>query len=158
MNLPLNGEHMAENLAAVVTVACELGLDFDVVPEGLHGFCPAPQRFVVRRKGTWKIVDDTYNANPLSMHHAVLQAAELAGKRDLIFVLGDMLELGDATVAEHERLGRLVASTGFATCTISGSRRSHSGVDSGMPEKSATPCPARAAFPECLGSFPAKGE
>jgi UDP-N-acetylmuramoyl-tripeptide--D-alanyl-D-alanine ligase len=112
MGLPLHGEHMAENLAAVVSVVHELGLDPEIVWDGLQEFQPAPQRFVLRRKGAWTIIDDTYNANPLSMRHAVLQAAELAGGRQLVFVLGDMLELGNAAATEHEELGRLVASKG----------------------------------------------
>ncbi len=157
MNLPLNGEHMAENLAAVVTVACELGLDFDVVPEGLHGFCPAPQRFVVRRKGTWKIVDDTYNANPLSMHHAVLQAAELAEKQDLIFVLGDMLELGDATIAEHEQLGRLVASTRFRDVYYFGEQEAAFRRGLGDAGEKCHALSGPRSFSGMLGELPGKG-
>ena len=111
--LPVHGDHMAENVAAVVAVAAELGIDPATVEKGLQEFCPAPQRFVVHEKGVWTVVDDTYNANPLSMRYGVQQAAAMAEDRDLVFVLGDMLELGEAAHAEHARLGELVGATPF---------------------------------------------
>ena len=113
MRLPVYGEHMAENVAAVVAVADELGLDPANVQSGFSEFHAAPQRFVVHEKGAWTVIDDTYNANPLSMRHSVQQAADMAGAGELVLVLGDMLELGDRAEAEHERLGEFVGATPF---------------------------------------------
>lgn len=60
------------------------------------------------------IIDDSYNAAPLSMRAALetLKAMEVAGKK--IAVLGDMLEIGRYTLEAHEEIGRLAAkSTNF---------------------------------------------
>jgi len=53
-----------------------------------------------------KIIDDSYNANPLSMANALEFLADFPGKRK-IAVLGDMLELGKYTEEEHKKVGKL---------------------------------------------------
>lgn len=60
------------------------------------------------------VIDDTYNANPASVLAAVGTAAELARARGagLVLVLGEMRELGAASVAEHERVGRELSGSG----------------------------------------------
>ena len=65
-----------------------------------------------KQAGPWQIIDDTYNANPLSMARMLDAAAELAhgeGRGCFIAVLGEMRELGGLAVQEHERLGRHLA-------------------------------------------------
>ena len=53
------------------------------------------------------VIDDTYNANPASMQSALRMASELAVARNarLVVVLGEMKELGEHAVREHEALG-----------------------------------------------------
>ena len=67
------------------------------------------QRFVVHTIADWQIIDDTYNANPLSMRQAIDAAARLAGEKELVLVLGRMGELGELSAKEHERLGAQIA-------------------------------------------------
>jgi UDP-N-acetylmuramoyl-tripeptide--D-alanyl-D-alanine ligase len=58
------------------------------------------------------VIDDAYNANPASMA-AALRALERVGAAGrMIAVVGDMLELGDASAAEHARIGELAAEIG----------------------------------------------
>jgi UDP-N-acetylmuramoyl-tripeptide--D-alanyl-D-alanine ligase len=58
------------------------------------------------------LVDDTYNANPDSMRAALSALAELGRGRRKVAVLGEMKELGEVSLAEHEILGDLVAEAG----------------------------------------------
>jgi UDP-N-acetylmuramoyl-tripeptide--D-alanyl-D-alanine ligase len=69
------------------------------------------------------ILDDTYNANPASMRFSIDTAIELARVRSgrALFVLGDMLELGDRSRAEHEAIGRQAAQphvAAFFACGV----------------------------------------
>ncbi|MGE4551468.1 MAG: UDP-N-acetylmuramoyl-tripeptide--D-alanyl-D-alanine ligase [Desulfovibrionaceae bacterium] len=106
MTLPTCGAHMAENIAAVAAAACELGISRAGVLAGISALRPAPQRFVCTACGGCTLIDDTYNANPLSMRQAIETARAMAGSRPLILVLGDMLELGAAAAEAHEGIGR----------------------------------------------------
>jgi UDP-N-acetylmuramoyl-tripeptide--D-alanyl-D-alanine ligase len=62
------------------------------------------------------ILDDSYNANPASMRASIDTALELARARAgrVLLVLADMLELGDASRAEHEAVGKQAAQPGVA--------------------------------------------
>ncbi|MDD5090365.1 MAG: UDP-N-acetylmuramoyl-tripeptide--D-alanyl-D-alanine ligase [Candidatus Wallbacteria bacterium] len=55
-----------------------------------------------------KIINDSYNANPVSMECALKRCAKLIGRK--IYVLGDMLELGPKEEDYHRRIGRLIKS------------------------------------------------
>lgn len=58
----------------------------------------------------WTLLDDSYNANPLSCSRMIEAAAELRnGTGSLVFVMGEMLELGELAVPSHEELGRGMA-------------------------------------------------
>ncbi len=68
--------------------------------------------------GTW-VVDDSYNANPISMRASLASAKEMAGDRRLVAVLGEMRELGAFSASEHEALGDHAAQLGvrlFVSC------------------------------------------
>ncbi len=108
MVLPLCGEHWAENMAAVAAAAGTLGLSRQALLGGMSAFTPAGQRFVRRRLGEMTLIDDSYNANPLSMTQAIRTARALAGDGPLVLVLGDMLELGRTAAEAHESLGRML--------------------------------------------------
>lgn len=106
ITLPTCGAHMAENLAAVAAAACELGISRTGILAGISALRPTSQRFVCTAHGGSILIDDTYNANPLSMRQAIETARVMAGERPLILVLGDMRELGEAAPKAHEGLGR----------------------------------------------------
>ena len=103
------GRQGAENVVATAAAAHMLGLDPELIAAGLAEFTPPEQRFCVRSAGGFIIIDDTYNANPLSMAASIENAGEISNGKPLVLVLGDMLELGGESGAEHERLGRFIA-------------------------------------------------
>ena len=105
MVAPFYGQYGAENVAAVVACAHTLGVTVEGIATGMAQATLPHQRFCERRVGSWLCIDDTYNANPLSMHRMLDAAAERAAGRNLIAVLGEMLELGGNTFQEHEALG-----------------------------------------------------
>jgi len=105
---PFCGEHYAENLACVAAVAHQLGISREEVISGVQTIVADSQRFCCKLAGDALIIDDTYNANPLSMARSIETAAEMAGDRPLVLVLGEMRELGDEAKQRHEELGQLV--------------------------------------------------
>lgn len=105
---PFCGDHFAENLAGVAAVAHQLGLSREDVMEGVQAMAPDSQRFCCKFSGDVLVIDDTYNANPLSMARSIETAAQMAGDRPLVLVLGEMRELGAEAEQRHEELGTLI--------------------------------------------------
>jgi UDP-N-acetylmuramoyl-tripeptide--D-alanyl-D-alanine ligase len=114
------GVHVGENVAAVTAMAMELGLSPADVEAGLAAFSPVSQRFVPSQVGLWLFIDDTYNANPVSMARSIREAQRLAHGRRLVLVLADMLELGEDSARAHRQLGELVAGTAASHCFYHG--------------------------------------
>ncbi|MCL1915595.1 MAG: UDP-N-acetylmuramoyl-tripeptide--D-alanyl-D-alanine ligase [Desulfovibrionaceae bacterium] len=111
---PFRGNYGAENVAAVAGAAHLLGLGAEEIRSGLAGLEPPAQRFNCASNGRLILVDDSYNANPLSVARVLENATEMAAETGgpLVLVLGELLELGEDSPAEHQRLGRLMAESG----------------------------------------------
>jgi len=118
--LPHRGGHFAENILAAAACAHVLGAGEDAIRKGLAAAAIPEQRFCCRRHGCFTVVDDTYNANPLSMRRALEAGAEMAAGEPFVPVLGEMLELGPATREAHVRLGEDVAGLSPAAVFFSG--------------------------------------
>ncbi|GAB6126076.1 UDP-N-acetylmuramoyl-tripeptide--D-alanyl-D-alanine ligase [Humidesulfovibrio idahonensis] len=108
--LPACGAHFAENAAAVAGACHMLGLSPEQIVRGLSGATLPDQRFCCREAGAWRIIDDTYNANPLSMRRSIEATRLMAGEGRLVLVLGDMKELGADAAKAHQDLGAVVAA------------------------------------------------
>ena len=109
VSAPLLGSVGAENVTAVATVAHILGLSEERISEGLATASLPAQRFRREKAGKWLLVDDSYNANPLSCARSLSAAAELAAGLPLVLVMGEMGELGDVAGDLHRDLGKAMA-------------------------------------------------
>lgn len=107
----ISGKYATENILAVVAAAHLLGFSNAEIQTSLAKAKLPPQRFKKQTVGKWLIFDDSYNANPLSMRLALKTIAEEAKDRPLVLVLGEMLELGEASLAEHCQLAQLIKET-----------------------------------------------
>ena len=110
-DIPVNGRHSLSNALCAVAVGLEVGIPIKQLATGLAGFASAPGRCGVLRIGPWTVIDDTYNASPLSVAAScrMLKELDIPGARNRLLVLGDMRELGPASVYEHEKIGNLAA-------------------------------------------------
>ena len=110
--LQVPGEHNARNALAAATAALALHIPLTTVSKALEGFGGVSGR--LQRKQALHgatLIDDTYNANPASMHAALDVLAQSAGKR--IFVLGDMGELGADAAQFHREIGIAARESGI---------------------------------------------
>ncbi len=112
--LSFAGRHNVVNALAAAGVGHALGIGLDQIAAGLEAARPAKGRCVWVRKGSLAILDDTYNANPVSVRAALETFAAGAGSRRRVVVLGDMLELGPGADTAHQEAGRAIAAAGAA--------------------------------------------
>ncbi len=103
------GRAQAYAAAAAAAVGAAFGVNLIKIAEALKNYKPAQGRMdlVAGIKSTW-IIDDSYNASPLSMHVALDTLRSLPAKRK-IAVLGDMLEIGQYAMQAHETIGNFLA-------------------------------------------------
>lgn len=112
VNCALSGPYAAENIIAAAAAARLSGLNAGEIRKGVEEAPFPAQRFARHELPGWTVIDDTYNANPLSARRMLEAAAELARGRDFVCVMGAMGELGDVAEEEHERLGKELALSG----------------------------------------------
>ncbi|EAX46439.1 cytoplasmic peptidoglycan synthetases domain protein [Thermosinus carboxydivorans Nor1] len=112
--LPAIGRHNVYNALAAIAVGLGLGLAPEEIAAGLKKFAPSGMRQHIEKKAGYTIINDAYNASPLSMQSAIETLAEIAGGRK-IAVLGDMLELGHVAKEAHRRVGKQLAEIGVDT-------------------------------------------
>lgn len=113
---PALGRHGVHNALAAAAVGLRAGLDPAQIAVGLARPWHAPHRSRLVRAGSWRIVDDSYNASPDSMVAALDLLASLSGRR--VAVLGEMLELGEASEALHRTVGAHAAVTADLLITV----------------------------------------
>lgn len=131
IQLPFAGAHNVQNACAAAAFAHALGVPLAQIQQGLAQAQGAKGRLNFLHKKQHLLIDDTYNANPTSMRAAAQVLCQQSGYR--IMVIGDIAELGDSSLAEHEALGhdlvaydiqQVIAVGEFAAATAQGAARS----------------------------------
>lgn len=135
--LPVEGEHNVYDALAAITVGMLLKVKSVKIQEALATFRNTGMRQKIYEQNGFTIIEDCYNAGPESMEAAlsVLAAHKTRGRR--IAVLGDMLELGACSGAEHYRIGRLSVGQADLIFTYgkNGDRVISGAVTGGMDKK-----------------------
>jgi UDP-N-acetylmuramoyl-tripeptide--D-alanyl-D-alanine ligase len=107
VRMQVSGEHNVANALAAAAAALVLSVSLEKIAAGLNSFQPVPGRMNLSPLPCGGLLlNDSYNANPLSVSAAleVLRTTKGQGRR--VAVLGDMLELGSDSVSLHEEIGR----------------------------------------------------
>ena len=109
IDLALEGEHFVPDALAAVAAGIALDICPENIQKGLNEFRNMEGRQEIFEAYGYTIIKDCYNAGPESMEAALQVLARKQGRR--VAVLGDMLELGVCTQAEHYKVGRVAAQT-----------------------------------------------
>ena len=109
--LPLAGPGNLENALAAWAVCSQFGLAIGDFAKAVKTLSPISMRAELLQIGTLTVLNDCYNANPASMRNAldILAGLDPTGNRRLVFICGDMAELGQQTERLHTELGTSIA-------------------------------------------------
>lgn len=137
--LAVHGDHQVSNALCAAAVALECGASGAQVAQALAGAGPVSQHrmAVTTRADGVTVVNDAYNANPDSVRAGLAALAWMArngraGERRRSFaVLGEMGELGDDAISEHDRIGRLAVRLDVSRLVVVGTGRAMSAMHHG---------------------------
>lgn len=141
VQLGVYGDHQVSNALCAAAVALECGAGLEQVAAALAGTGPVSRHRmqVTTRADGVTVIDDAYNANPDSMRAGLQALAWIAHgggeggaqPRRSWAVLGEMAELGEDAIAEHDRIGRLAVRLDVSRLVVVGSGRSMSAMHHG---------------------------
>ncbi len=119
----LAGDYNRANIAAAVAVGRMLGITDEDIKEAIYNYEPDNNRSQLIDTGRNVVLADCYNANPSSMAAAIenfASAKHMAGKQEKhgavlqkTAILGDMMELGEWSAAEHEKIAAMALASGI---------------------------------------------
>ena len=138
VSLAVHGDHHVSNALCAAAVALECGATLDQVAAALADAGPVSghrMRVSTRADGV-TVIDDAYNANPDSMRAGLqalawISAGSGGDRRRSWAVLGEMAELGDDAISEHDRIGRLAVRLDVSRLIVVGTGRSMSAMHHG---------------------------
>lgn len=116
--VPMPGKHMVYNALAGAAVGQIYGLSTDEIKRGIESLEAVSGRFHMIETSRFLIVDDCYNANPMSMKGSLDVLQDGAGRR--VAILGDMGELGKDEIALHEQVGEHAGKCDIDVCICVG--------------------------------------
>lgn len=114
---PLYGTHHAMNIAPVIAVAIELGMDVPSIQDAVHTLTSITLRTM--QCGAATIIDDSYNSNPVGFRAALNVLAATAHGRRAVVVTRGMQELGSRSDALHKEIAQHIGTVAHTLILIS---------------------------------------
>ena len=113
----LVGAYNADNVLAALSISQYFGVDTRAAVAAIEAYEPSNSRSQLMRTGRNTLIVDAYNANPSSMSLAVDNLASMQASSKLA-LLGDMRELGEASVDEHKNIVRKLIASGLGAYLV----------------------------------------
>ncbi len=107
----LTGKYNFDNISAAVALGLHFNLNIEEIKTAIENYVPSNMRSQVQKKGDKTLVLDTYNANPSSMQVSLENFKNFEGTKTII--IGDMLELGEESLKEHQTIIDFAKSCNF---------------------------------------------
>lgn len=118
--VPIPGQHMVMNALAGTAVGLTYGLTLEEIKAGIESLQSLSGRFHIIETEKYTIIDDCYNANPVSMKASLEVLQDGTGRR--VAILGDMFELGEEELELHRGVGTFAGSCKIDKLIVAGSR------------------------------------
>jgi len=115
----LIGRYNYLNIATAIAIGQYFNISDERIKKGIESYIPTNNRSQIIDKGTNKIILDAYNANPNSMEVAIENLAQLSEKKK-IAILGDMFEIGENSLLEHQNIVDLIVRSKIDKCILIG--------------------------------------
>jgi UDP-N-acetylmuramoyl-tripeptide--D-alanyl-D-alanine ligase len=140
-SFPGQASFLAQNAGLAIAMARSLGLAWEEIPGKWEdvGFASGRFRETILPNGV-RVIDDSYNANPVSFESALVAFRALPGTGKKIVVFADMLELGAGEERFHAQLGEKIAMSG-ADLALAYGKRARASIEA--LESAKTGCVAR---------------
>jgi len=103
INTKLVGEYNFENIMAAITTGCYFNIEQELIIKAIEDYSPTNNRSQFIKTDKNEIVMDAYNANPVSMYHAIKNFRNISDDNHLL-IIGDMRELGCESINEHKEI------------------------------------------------------
>ena len=161
IKLGVVGRHSIYNALGAIAASWDFGVSIDEIREALREFRGPNMRMEVKSVGDIKIINDSYNSNPLSMKHAIEVLRDMTAKGRKILVAGDMLELGNLAGRFHHLVGRQAAESGIDLIVAVGKLAEHvakGAQEAGMSQKKITLCNLTKEASQALTNLIKKGD
>lgn len=129
----LIGAYNTENILAAACIGQYFGVDPIAIQEAIAAYTPSNNRSQLIETGTNTLIMDAYNANPTSMM-AALQNFISIEKQGKVVILGDMLELGEVSETEHQRIVDFICQYSFDEIFLVGNQFSQSNLNEKIKE------------------------
>ena len=132
------GVQHAYNVVAAMAVGSQFGITLEQSAKSFDNFKPVPGRMrLVNGRNKTLLIDDTYNSSPVAAERALQTLDELKTPKRKVVILGDMLELGQFSVREHQHVGSLVAEVADVLITVGlrSRKTAISALEHGLSEK-----------------------
>ncbi len=163
-HLSIPGRHNVYNALAAAAVGAALGVPVAEAAAALASFHPSRLRSQVVEQGGVRLLNDAYNANPVSMRAALESLSQMSppkkgGRR--VAVLGDMLELGSVAKRDHREVGIFAAIRGIDALFALGDlarKVAEGGVEGGLPAERSRAFTGRDALVGALEDFLMPGD
>lgn len=115
----LIGLYNANNINAAITIGNYFGVSENDLKEAIESYIPENNRSQLITKNSNEIILDAYNANPSSMKVALENFIQL-DKKNKVVIIGDMYELGEESLAEHEAIVNYLSEKADFDCCFLG--------------------------------------
>ncbi len=111
--IPYPYPYAAKNAAFAISCALLKGIPAPAIRDALRESVRLELRLSLEQTGSFTLVIDCYNANPVSMQAAIEYWKRVEPEREHIAILGDMMELGSAAAAYHDMIGAILNESGY---------------------------------------------
>lgn len=118
--IPVAGAHMVNNALAAALAGKALGMTMEEIKRGIESYETIPGRNHTIKTQKYTILDDCYNANPMSMKSAIDIISKSNGRK--VAILGDMFELGEDECLLHGQVGAYAAKANLDVLVCVGER------------------------------------